>query len=351
MCCWHSWNARHTTYIRHTRAALSVGLSPVATESAAHTVRGNIVPRAAVAVARSNTEATLPPHAMSELAFALTPPVERERTLSVDSDVDQALKVASALREFRALQKDGIVSEAEFEEMKKKLLAVGDNKDALGRSPSADALRTVEETNEMDSSRASRLSFADEGGGDLVSNQKDLDAYIAEAGEREDAAMMNTCQVVQGTWQEVLDALGANAPEIAGIILFKHIFRIAPQALSLFPFGKEAGGNVCPELFESAALKKHGAKVVSTVHTAVGLLKNLDKLIPMLAGLGKTHVGYGVEPAHYDVVGEALLATLSDALGEGYTTEVHDAWAAVYDIVKTTVVGKNYDWHDATYEI
>ena len=39
---------------------------------------------------------------------------------------------------------------------------------------------------------------------------------------------------------------------------------------------------------------------------------------------------------------------MSDALGDGYTTEVHEAWAAVWDIVKTTMIGKNYDYMDAT---
>ena len=112
-----------------------------------------------------------------------------------------------------------------------------------------------------------------------------------------------------------------------------------------------AGGNVCDELFENKTLRKHAVKVVTTVDKAVGLLKKLDKLIPILVDLGKTHVNYGVEPAHYEVVGEALLATLSDALGDGYTTEVHEAWAAVWDIVKTTMIGKNYDYMDATYAI
>jgi hypothetical protein len=283
---------------------------------------------------------------MSELAYAMTPPTREERSASLDSaqsDVDNVLKVASALREFNTLRAEGIVSEQEFLEMKAKLLAVG--KDELGRSPSGDTLETlVEATHEMDSSRASRISFADDGGGDLVSNQKELD-------EANDAALDNTIAVVQGTWGEIKQSLGANAPETAGILLFRHIFRIAPQALALFPFKDCAGGNVCDELFEDATLRKHAAKVVMTVDKAVGSLKKLDKLIPVLVNLGKKHVGYGVEPAHYDVVGEALLATLSDALGDGYTTEVHEAWAAVYDIIKTTMIGKNYDYMDATYAI
>merc|ERR1719258_921634 len=36
------------------------------------------------------------------------------------------------------------------------------------------------------------------------------------------------------------------------------------------------------------------------------MLKKLDKLIPVLVNLGKKHVGYGVEPAHYDVVGDVV---------------------------------------------
>ena len=89
--------------------------------------------------------------------------------------------------------------------MKAKLLAVG--KDELGRSPSGDTLETlVEATNEMDSSRASRISFADDGGGDLVSNQKELD-------EANDDALDNTIAVVQGTWQEIKDALGDGVAE------------------------------------------------------------------------------------------------------------------------------------------
>merc|ERR1711871_846689 len=132
---------------------------------------------------------------MSELAYAMTPPTREERSASIDSaqsDVDNVLKVASALREFNTLRQEGIVSEQEFLEMKAKLLAVG--KDELGRSPSGDTLETlVEATNEMDSSRASRISFADDGGGDLVSNQKELD-------QANDAALDNTIAVVQGTW-------------------------------------------------------------------------------------------------------------------------------------------------------
>jgi hemoglobin-like flavoprotein len=37
--------------------------------------------------------------------------------------------------------------------------------------------------------------------------------------------------------------------------------------------------------------------------------------------LGKRHVKYGVLPAHYDVVGQALLATLESGLGAEWTEQ------------------------------
>ena len=55
--------------------------------------------------------------------------------------------------------------------------------------------------------------------------------------------------------------------EAAGVILFKHIFRIAPQALPLFSFGRVEGAAVNDALFEDEALKAHATKVVATVAT------------------------------------------------------------------------------------
>lgn len=49
---------------------------------------------------------------------------------------------------------------------------------------------------------------------------------------------------------------------------------------------------------------------MNTVGTAVSMLRRLDELVPILKELGTAHKGYGVVPAHYPVVGQALLDTL-----------------------------------------
>ncbi len=96
-------------------------------------------------------------------------------------------------------------------------------------------------------------------------------------------------------------------------------------------------------LFEMPSVKKHGARVVKAVADAVGSLGELDVLAPKLKALGQRHVGYGVLPEHYDVVGEALIATLGDALGTDFTADVKDAWVQVWGIVRNTMVSDHYD--------
>ena len=80
----------------------------------------------------------------------------------------------------------------------------------------------------------------------------------------------------------------------------------------------------------------------SLVGTAVAGLRDLDALVPVLRELGKKHVGYGVLEAHYDVVGDALMKTLEQGLGDAFAPEARRAWEAVYAVVKATMVGDNY---------
>lgn len=58
-----------------------------------------------------------------------------------------------------------------------------------------------------------------------------------------------------------------------------------------------------------------------------------------LSQLGERHVEYGVLPAHYGIVGQALLHTLATALGEsGWTPRVKQGWELVYGLVSTAMM-------------
>merc|ERR1711862_997818 len=83
-------------------------------------------------------------------------------------------------------------------------------------------------------------------------------------------------------------------------------------------------------------------RVVQTVDTAVKLLTDLGTLVPVLQELGLKHVGFNVVPEHYDVVGQAVLASLATALGDKFTPTVKNSWIKVYTTIKTVMVGDHY---------
>ena len=93
------------------------------------------------------------------------------------------------------------------------------------------------------------------------------------------------------------------------------------------------------EMFADPHFKSHMTGVISFVNTAVGMLQpDLDGVIVALKALGKKHKRYGVLEAHYPVVGEALIGTLSDALGDAFTPEVKEAWVELYGVISSTMI-------------
>ena len=64
---------------------------------------------------------------------------------------------------------------------------------------------------------------------------------------------------------------------------------------------------------------------------------SLQTLAPILEDLGKKHVRYGVVTGHYNFVGNALIDTLKEALGEQWTEDVKGAWLVVWGFVRQTM--------------
>ncbi len=118
---------------------------------------------------------------------------------------------------------------------------------------------------------------------------------------------------------------------------------IADQAAELF-YGKLFAADPSLKALFKGDMKAQGKKLMQMITVAVNGLTNLEKIVPAVQELGKRHAGYGVQPAHYDTVGAALLATLNDGLGAAFTADVKAAWTAVYGVLagtmKTAAYGK-----------
>jgi hemoglobin-like flavoprotein len=80
-------------------------------------------------------------------------------------------------------------------------------------------------------------------------------------------------------------------------------------------------------------MKEQGRKLMQMLSVAVAGLTRLDDLVPAVEALGRRHQGYGVRDEHYATVGSALLWTLGQGLGAGFTPDVETAWASAYGLL------------------
>jgi hemoglobin-like flavoprotein len=90
-------------------------------------------------------------------------------------------------------------------------------------------------------------------------------------------------------------------------------------------------------------LAAQGKKLMAALALVVGGLDRLEALAPELTTLAQRHVAYGVEPQHYDLVGQALIATLAAGLGEAFTPALREAWTCAYGALAKTMVAAAYD--------
>ena len=118
---------------------------------------------------------------------------------------------------------------------------------------------------------------------------------------------------------------------------FALVEPIAVPAAAMFYANLFAADPALRTLFRGD-MAHQGERLMSMIGSAVGLLDRPDTLLPVLAGLGARHAGYGVVDAHYASVGGALLLTLEQGLGDAFTPEVRAAWAEMYGLVSRSML-------------
>lgn len=79
-----------------------------------------------------------------------------------------------------------------------------------------------------------------------------------------------------------------------------------------------------------------------TIDTLVKNVVDIERLRPDLSELAKKHVGYGVRPHHYEVVGTVLIETFSEILGGRFTPDIRRAWEAVYAETAGVMIAEAY---------
>lgn len=121
-----------------------------------------------------------------------------------------------------------------------------------------------------------------------------------------------TVMLVQGSWAKVAPMSGT-----AGTLFYANLFEADPSLQPLF----------------KGDMTQQASRLMQMITAAVDLLDQQEVLVPILEQLGQRHIGYGVQPAHYDSVGAALIKTLDQGLGPDFTAEVRAAWLRVYGVM------------------
>ena len=117
---------------------------------------------------------------------------------------------------------------------------------------------------------------------------------------------------------------------------FEQVKPIANVAADLF-YDRlfELDADLRPLFKSDLSEQKHN--LMTNLSFAVAGLNRPDTILPAVRQLGARHGGYGVAPHHYQTVGAALLWTLGQGLGEQFTTDVEEAWTAVYTLLVQTM--------------
>ena len=103
-------------------------------------------------------------------------------------------------------------------------------------------------------------------------------------------------------------------PVVIGETFYGKLFTDKPTLRRLFP--KE--------------MKWQYQKLMDMMNTVVARLDKGNIMDDEIIAMGERHIGYGVKPGHFKIVGSAFLWTLEQGLGKDYTKEVQNAWIKYY---------------------
>ena len=96
-------------------------------------------------------------------------------------------------------------------------------------------------------------------------------------------------------------------------------------------------------LFRRTDMAQQRKILMQTLTVVVKSLDKLETIVPAVQALGRRHAGYGVRAEHYESVGLALLWTLQQGLGEAFSDEEREAWAAAYGTLASVMIGAAAD--------
>ncbi len=119
--------------------------------------------------------------------------------------------------------------------------------------------------------------------------------------------------------------------ESAGVAVteyfYNRMFNAHPELLDIFNMSNQRSGRQQFALFSAvAAYARH--------------IDDLAALREVVERVANKHTSLFIQPAHYDIVGHHLIATLKELAPDAFTAEVADAWTAAYALLAGILSGR-----------
>jgi nitric oxide dioxygenase len=137
-----------------------------------------------------------------------------------------------------------------------------------------------------------------------------------------------TIQIVKA----ITPAVAANAETITRRF-YERMFEANPEVKAYFNQAHQHSGG------QQRALA--GAICAYFTH-----IDNLAVLKPAVELIAQKHCSLGIQPEHYPIVGEHLLAAIKDIMGDAVTQEVEDAVVEAYQVLADVCIGREREIYE-----
>jgi len=108
---------------------------------------------------------------------------------------------------------------------------------------------------------------------------------------------------------------------------YNRMFKHNPELKDIFNMSNQETGKQKVALFEAiAAYAKN--------------IENLAALTTAVERIAQKHTSFNIQPAHYQIVGHHLLASLRELAPDAFTTEIEEAWANAYQFLAQIFIAR-----------
>jgi methyl-accepting chemotaxis protein len=123
-------------------------------------------------------------------------------------------------------------------------------------------------------------------------------------------------------------------------ILLRQSLELIPdkiQFAELFYQQLFADAPAAAALFQQTDWPKQYSALMGAIAFVVAGVERGDNVAPALQTLGKKHASYGAQPAHYPLVGAALITTFQQHV-PGFTPPMEDSWQQAFAVISDQMI-------------